>query len=37
MRRKSVGEGDLLFTFVLLKRGVPDVRTIYFVSVRQKK
>ena len=28
---------DLLLTFVLLNRGVPDVETIYFVSIEQKK
>ena len=27
----------LLFTFVLLNRGVPDVETIYFLSTEQKK
>ena len=29
--------GDLLFTFVLLNIGVPDVETIYFVLIEQKK
>ena len=34
----QVGEwGVLLFTFVLLNRSVPDVETIYFVSIEQKK
>ena len=28
---------NLLFTFVLLNEGVPDVETIYFVSTEQKK
>ena len=28
---------NLLFTFVLLNKGVPDVVTIYFVLVKQKK
>ena len=28
---------DLLFTFVLLNRGVPDVKTVYVVSIEQKK
>ena len=28
---------NLLFTFVLLNRDVPDVETIYFVSIEQKK
>ena len=27
----------LLFTFVLLKGGVPDVEAIYFASIEQKK
>ena len=27
----------ILFTFVLLNGGVPDVETIYFVSAEQKK
>ena len=29
--------GDLLFTFILLNRGIPDIETVYFVSVEQKK
>ena len=29
--------GDLLFTFVLLNRGIPYVETTYFVSIQQKK
>ena len=31
------GERDVLFTFVLLNRGVPDVKSIYFVSIEQKE
>ena len=27
----------ILFTFVLLNGGIPDVETIYFVSAEQKK
>ena len=33
---RKIEGGDLLFTFVLLNRAVPDVETIYFVSVEQK-
>ena len=29
--------GGLLFTFVLLNRGIPDVETINIVSIEQKK
>ena len=28
---------NILFTFVLLNRDLPDVETIYFVSIEQKK
>ena len=30
-------EGDLLFTFILLNRGVPVVEIIYFILIEQKK
>ena len=33
---EKIGE-NLLFEFVLLNRGIPDVKTIYFVSIEQKK
>ena len=29
--------GNILFAFVLSNRGVPDVETIYFVSIELKK
>ena len=34
MRRKL---GGLLFTSVVLNRGVPDIEIIYFISIEQKK
>ena len=34
---KSITEIHVLFTFVLLNRGVPGVETIYFVSIEQNK
>ena len=36
-KRGQSQRGGLLFTFVLLNRVVPDVETIYFVSIEQKK
>ena len=35
-KEKIEGERDLVFTFLLLNRGVPDIETIYFISTEQK-
>ena len=35
MRKKS--EGGVIIYIVLLNKGVPDVETIYFVSIEQKE
>ena len=35
--KRGENRGDLLFTFVLLNRGVSDVKTIYFASTKQRK
>ena len=35
--KRGENQGDLLFTFVSLNRGVPDIETIYFVSKEPEK
>ena len=37
MYKRGENQGDLLFTFVLLNRGIPDVKTICFLLNRTKE